>query len=162
MKKLLTLAIATVFASSLAFAQKGHGAKKGFKDGRPGLFAGVRDDAKMKEMREEMEKNRKEMKELSEKYNKETDPQKKAAAESEIKAKVAANYDKSIARMEERVKEQKERLGKAEQMLADGQKPEIRQKHIDEITQRVISGKEGWGKSGKKAKKGKDKKAAKK
>ncbi len=93
-----------------------------------------------KEM-EKMKKEQQEMTQLVEKYNKATSDKKKNEIKAQIQAKVAANYDKHIERMEERVKESQAKLDEAKVKLAQSKTPEYKAKHIDEITQDILSGK---------------------
>jgi gas vesicle protein len=126
MKKIITLALAVVFASSLTFAQRSSMSKE--------------DRENMKAKREEMKKDREEMQDLIEKYNKEKNAKKKSAIEAEVKAKVAGNYDKHLERMAERVKDSEKRLEEAKKRLEDGKKPENKEKHVNEITKKILSG----------------------
>lgn len=89
---------------------------------------------------EKMQKQQKEMTQLVEKYNKATSDKKKAEIKEKIQAKVAANYDKHIERMEERIKESEQKLAEAKAKLAESKTPEFKAKHIEEITQNIISG----------------------
>lgn len=93
-----------------------------------------------KEM-EKMKKEQQEMTQLVEKYNKATNDKKKAEIKAKIEAKVSANYEKHIERMEERVKDAQERLDEAKAKLAESKTPEYKAKHINEITEDIISGK---------------------
>ena len=88
----------------------------------------------------QMEKEKQEMTKLVEKYNKATSDKKKEEIRAKIAAKVAANYDKHLERMEERVKESEQKLAQAKEKLAQSKTPEFKAKHIDEITQGIISG----------------------
>lgn len=117
MKKLIVMSFAFCFGLSvMAFAQP--------------------DQKEMKKM----EKERQEMTQLVEKYNKATSDKKKDEIRAKIAAKVAANYDKHIERMEDRVKESEQKLAEAKEKLAKSKTPEFKAKHIDEITQNIISG----------------------
>lgn len=117
MKKLIVMSFAFVFGLSVAaFAQP---------------------DAK--EMKK-MEKEKQEMTQLVEKYNKATSDKKKAEIKEKIQAKVAANYDKHLERMEQRLAESQKKLDEAKEKLAQSKQPEYKAKHIDEITQNIISG----------------------
>lgn len=117
MKKLIVMSFAFCFGLSvMAFAQP--------------------DQKEMKKM----EKERQEMTQLVEKYNKATSDKKKDEIRAKIAAKVAANYDKHIERMEDRVKKSEQKLAKAKEKLAESKTPEFKAKHIDEITQNIISG----------------------
>lgn len=93
-----------------------------------------------KEM-EKMKKEQQEMTQLVEKYNKATSDKKKDEIKAKIQAKVAANYDKHIERMEERLKNSQKKLDEAKAKLAESKTPEYKAKHIDEITQNILSGK---------------------
>lgn len=93
-----------------------------------------------KEM-EKMKKEQQEMTQLVEKYNKATSDKNKAEVKAKIQAKVAANYDKHIERMENRVKESQAKLDEAKAKLAESKTPEYKAKHINEITEDIISGK---------------------
>lgn len=92
------------------------------------------------EKMEEMKKNFQEMNTLVENYNKEKKKKKKAAIEEQIKEKVAANYDKHIEFMEKMVADSEKRLAEAKEKLAQAKTPEAKQKHIDEVTAKIISG----------------------
>ena len=87
-----------------------------------------------------MEKERQEMTQLVEKYNKATSDKKKDEIKAQIAAKVAANYDKHLERMEERLNDSQKKLDEAREKLAQSKTPEYKAKHIDEITQDIISG----------------------
>ena len=87
-----------------------------------------------------MEKERQEMTQLVEKYNKATSDKKKEEIKAKIAEKVAANYDKHIERMEERLNDSQKKLDEAREKLAQSKLPEYKAKHIDEITQGIISG----------------------
>lgn len=87
-----------------------------------------------------MEKEKQEMTQLVEKYNKATSDKKKEEIKAKIKAKVAANYDKHLERMEQRLAESQKKLDEAKEKLAQSKMPEYKAKHIDEITQDIISG----------------------
>ena len=89
---------------------------------------------------EKMKKEQQEMTQLVEKYNKATNDKKKAEIKAKIQAKVAANYDKHLERMEERVKDSEQKLAEAKEKLAQSREPEYKAKHIEEITQNIISG----------------------
>ena len=118
MKKLIIMSCAFVFGLSVAgFAQPS------------------------KEDMKKMQKERQEMTQLVEKYNKATSDKKKAEIKEKIQAKVAANYDKHIERMEERLKDSQKKLDEAKAKLAESKTPEYKAKHIDEITEGIISGK---------------------
>lgn len=93
-----------------------------------------------KEM-EKMKKEQQEMTQLVEKYNKATSDKSKADIKAKIQAKVAANYDKHIERMEERLKDSQKKLDEAKAKLAQSKTPEYKTKHISEITEGIISGK---------------------
>ena len=92
-----------------------------------------------KEMKK-MEKEKQEMTQLVEKYNKATSDKKKEEIRAKIAAKVAANYDKHIERMEERIQDSQKKLDEAKVKLAESRTPEFKAKHVDEITQNIISG----------------------
>lgn len=87
-----------------------------------------------------MEKERQEMTQLVEKYNKATSDKKKDEIKAQIAAKVAANYDKHLERMEERLNDSQKKLDEAREKLAQSKLPEYKAKNIDEITQSIISG----------------------
>ena len=87
-----------------------------------------------------MEKEKQEMTQLVEKYNKATSDKKKDEIKAKIKAKVAANYDKHLERMEQRLADSQKKLDEAKAKLAQSKMPEYKAKHIDEITQDIISG----------------------
>lgn len=117
MKKLIVMSFAFCFGLSVAaFAQP--------------------DQKEMKKM----EKEKQEMTQLVEKYNKATNDKKKEEIRAKIAAKVAANYDKHIERMEERLKDSQKKLDEAKVKLAESRTPEFKAKHVDEITQNIISG----------------------
>ena len=119
MKKIMTLSFSFVLALSVAaFAQPSQ-----------------------KDM-EKMEKERQEMTQLVEKYNKATSDKKKEEIKAKIQAKVAANYDKHLERMEERLKDSETKIAQAKEKLAQSKTPEFKAKHIEEITQGIISGKD--------------------
>ena len=93
-----------------------------------------------KEM-EKMKKEQQEMTQLVEKYNKTTSDKKKDEIKAKIQAKVAANYEKHIERMEERLKDSQKKLDEAKAKLAESKTPEYKAKHVEEITQDILSGK---------------------
>ncbi|MBQ6223598.1 MAG: hypothetical protein IJJ58_00305 [Campylobacter sp.] len=118
MKKVMALSFSFLFALSvMAFAQ-----------------------VDKKEM-EKMKKEKQEMTQLVEKYNKATSDKKKEEIKAKIQAKVAANYDKHLERMEKRLEDSQKKLAEAKAKLAEGKKPEYKAKHIAEITEGILSGK---------------------
>ena len=151
MKKIMIAAVAVVFASSVALAQNPGKGQKG-----PGP-----DKAKMQEVRKEMEKSRKELSDLGEKYRKETDAAKKAEIKTQIETKAGKVYDENLVNMKKRSAQARERLADMDKKLDEAQKPEVRAKHVQDITQRVIEGKSGKGFK-KEGKGGKEKKEFKK
>ena len=89
---------------------------------------------------EERKKDFQEMNTLVENYKKEKNKKKKAAIEDQIKQKVAANYDRHLEFMEKRVADSEERLTEAKTKLAAAKDPANKEKHILEITVKIISG----------------------
>lgn len=126
MKKMLIMAMAVCFATTLSFAQP---AKADSKKGE-----------EFKAKREQMRKDFQEMKDLVEKYNAETDAKKKTAIEDQVKAKVAGNYDKHLAKMEERVKDSEKRLAETKKKLNESKKKANKEKHVNEVTKKILSG----------------------
>ena len=132
MKKIIMIAVAVVFASSLALAQNPGKGRKG-----PG------DKAKIEQSRKEMMKGRQELSELGEKYRAETDAKKKAEIKTQIETKAGQIYDENIAAMKKRGNEARERLADMDKKLDEAQKPEVRAQRVQEISQRVLEGKTG-------------------
>lgn len=89
---------------------------------------------------EERKKDFQEMNTLVENYKKEKNKKKKAAIEEQIKQKVAANYDRHLEFMEKRVSDSEERLTEAKTKLAAAKDPANKEKHVLEITVKIISG----------------------
>ncbi|MDR0953227.1 MAG: hypothetical protein LBM71_03450 [Elusimicrobiota bacterium] len=129
MKKLLVMTLAVVFASSLAVA---HGPAKGKG---PKMQNGP-----TQEQRDEMRANFKAMQDLVSQYKAETDATKKADIEKQVEAKVAQNYDRHLQRMDERIKDSEKRLKDAKAKLAASKKKSAKEKHIQEVTQKILSG----------------------
>lgn len=96
--------------------------------------------AQPNEKMQEAKKNFQEMNTLVENYKKEKNKKKKAAIEEQIKQKVAANYDKHLEFMEKMVADSEKRLAEAKEKLAQAQTPQAKEKHITEITAKIISG----------------------
>lgn len=90
--------------------------------------------------KEERKKEFKEMNELVQTYQKEKSKKKKAAIEEKVKQKVSDNYDRHIKFLEEMVKKSEERLIKAKEKLAKANEPEAKEKHINEISKKILSG----------------------
>jgi len=137
MKRIIIAAVAVVFASSLALAQNPGRAPKG-----PGP-----DKPKMQEVRKDMEKSRKELSDLGERYRKETDAAKKAAIKTQIEAKAGNIYDENLTNMKKRSAQARERLADMDKKLDEAQKPEVKAKHVQDMTQKVIEGKSGRSKA---------------
>lgn len=89
---------------------------------------------------EEKKKDFQEMNILVENYKKEKNKKKKAAIEEQIKQKVAVNYDKHVEFMEKMVADSEKRLSQAKIKLAAAKEPQAKEKHITEITVKIISG----------------------
>lgn len=90
--------------------------------------------------REERRKEFKEMNQLVENYKSEKNKKKKAAIEEQIKEKVSANYDRHIKFLEELVADSEERLAKTKEKLNKANDPKEKEKHIDEVTKKILSG----------------------
>lgn len=132
MKKVLFTLLALLFVAGIVVAKEAPKAQK-------------KDTAKQEELRngpdrEEMRKEFKEMKALVEAYKAAKTDKEKAAAQAAVKAKVAANYDRHLAFMQERVKASQEKLAALAKKLEDGKKPDVKAKKIDEITAKIIAG----------------------
>ena len=89
--------------------------------------------------RDNMKKSIEEMNTLVEKYNKASD-KKKPAIEKQIKEKVTANYDKHLKQMEERAADLEKRVTEKKAKLEKKKTEEAKTKHVDEVTQKIISG----------------------
>lgn len=90
--------------------------------------------------REDRKKEVKEMNQLVENYKSEKNKKKKAAIEKQIKEKVSANYDRHIKFLEELVADSEERLAKTKEKLNKANDPKEKEKHIDEVTKKILSG----------------------
>ncbi len=115
MKKLTITALAFIFSAGVLCAQPFHD-----KEQRKAEF--------------------KEMNELVQTYQKEKSKKKKAQIEEKVKEKVSANYDRHIKFLEEMVKKSEEKLAKAKERLAKANEPESKEKHVNEISKKILSG----------------------
>lgn len=134
MKKLLITAFVFLFAVVFIAAKETPKAPK--EEGKPAPEEGIKGGPD----REQMRKDFKEMKALVDTYKAAKTDKEKADAAAAVKAKVAANYDRHLNFMLERVQKSKEKLASVEKKLQEGKKPEVKAQKIEEITQKILSG----------------------
>lgn len=153
MKRVLFILLTLCFAAGLVIAKEGPKAPK--KDGPK------QEELRKNPAREQLRKEFKEMKALVEAYKAAKTDKEKAAAQAAVKAKVAANYDRHLEFMQQRVKASQEKLAALAKKLEEGKKADVKAKKIDEITAKIIAGErpESFGPphDGKFAAKGKEK-----
>ena len=132
MKKVLFVLLALLFVAGLVAAKET--AKTAKKD------AQKQEEFRPGPDREQMRKEFKEMKALVEAYKAAKTDKEKAAAQEAVKAKVAANYDRHLEFMQQRVKASQEKLAALAKKLEEGKKADVKAKKIDEITAKIIAG----------------------
>jgi hypothetical protein len=132
MKRVLFILLAVLFAAGLVAAKEAPKAAK--KD------APKQEEFRNGPDREQMRKEFKEMKALVEAYKAAKTDKEKAEAQAAVKAKVAANYDRHLEFMQQRVKASQEKLAALAKKLEEGKKADVKAKKIDEITAKIIAG----------------------